>query len=277
MRSHLMHARRAVASLVLLWLLSPAPAIATEAARLLQQAIGDHSLVLLGEMHGTREIPAICGELVARYAKDETVLLALEANAGDQSRVERFLLSDGGVSAKADLLSGEHWQEMHHDGRDSAAMFALLEQVRQLRASGKEVDVVMFDDAGQADRDTRMAEAIRVAVTAHPGVRTLALMGNVHAMTGEPPVMLADGKPFVPPKTVGGHLADLSPLSIVVRANGGSFWTCMRGQCGERPVIPGAAATGALPRVEENGVGAAWRLTLLLPRFTASPPAIDGP
>src|SRR3546814_4986205 len=130
-RGRVMHARRAVASLFVRWLLSPAPAIATEAARLLQQAIGHHSLVLLGEMHGTREIPAISGELVARYAKDEAVLLALEANAGDQARVERFLRPDGGVSAKADLLSGAHWQEIHHDGRDSAALFAMLAQVRQ--------------------------------------------------------------------------------------------------------------------------------------------------
>ena len=269
----MMSAVRAGITLALLLLVAPVTAAANDAATLLEGAIGRHSLVLLGEMHGTQEIPAITGELVAHYARTQPVLLALEADAGDQLRLDRFLASDGGVTARAALLAGDHWQEPNHDGRDSAAMFALIEQVRQLRKAGASVDVVLIDAAGAGTRDERMAAAVRTAMAAHPGARALVLIGNVHAMTGEPPEMIADGKPFVPPRTVARYRVDLRPFSVVFRAAGGTFWTCRGGRCGEHDVL--ANPTGeSLPRIEHHAPEDPWMLTMLLPRFTASPPAI---
>jgi hypothetical protein len=202
------------------------------------------------------------------------VLLALEANANDQPRLDRFLDSDGSVGEQTSLLSGEHWQEPTHDGRDSAAMLALLEQVRQLRHAGATVDVALIDAPGAGDRDERMANAIRTAIATHRGALSLVLIGNVHAMTGEPPEMIADGKPFVPPRTVARHLADLRPLSIVFRAAEGTFWACRDGHCGERAVLANSLGE-PLPRIEHHPPGEPWMLTMLLPRFTASPPAIQ--
>src|SRR5690606_6849423 len=134
---------------MLLLLLAALPVMAADPVHLLEDAIGDRPLVLLGEMHGTREIPAMTGTLVAHYARSGPGLLGLEASGGAQPRVDRYLDSDGGLLAKADLLAGEHWQDATHqgmhDGRDSAAMFALIEQVRRLRKLGADIDIVMFD------------------------------------------------------------------------------------------------------------------------------------
>lgn len=259
---------------LLLSLFIALPAFSADPALLLRQAIGDQRLVLLGEMHGTREIPEITANLVAEYAAKGPVVLALEADAADQLRVDRFLRSDGSTKAYADLMLGHFWQEPMHDGRDSVAMQVLLERVRQLRKAGGDIDVVLFDAAGEGDRDARMAAAIRAALIGRSEARVLVLTGNVHAMTGEPPQMLSDGKPYVPPKTVGRHLADLSPLSIVFRAKEGTFWACRGGECGEQHIQAGGAM-GDLPRVERNGADGSWMLTMLLPRFTASPPAVD--
>lgn len=245
-----------------------------DAARLLADAIGKHELVLLGEMHGTREIPLMTSVLVGRYAKAEPVLLGLEVTSIDQARVDAFLDSAGTDADFATLLAGAHWREAMHDGRDSVAMLGLLEHVRRLRTGGAEVAVVLFDAPGDGERDQRMAHALRVAMQAHPGWRTLVLTGNVHAMTGEPPsMMLPDGTPVAAPTALGRHLADLSPLSVDIAAAQGEFWGCRDKVCAPHPAgFVGAPAAMHEPRLTEPD--GSWKLRLLLPRFHASPPAI---
>lgn len=244
-----------------------------QAAHALADAVGTHELVLLGEMHGTREIPQLTGVLVARYARTEPVLLALEVAAVDQPRVDAFLDSGGSDADFAAVLAGEHWQGMH-DGRDSVAMLGLLEHMRRLRAGGADVSVALIDAPGDGDRDERMANALREAMTAHPEARTLVLTGNVHAMTGEPPTMvLPDGTPYKAPTTLGRHLLDLSPLSIDIQAEAGEFWGCQQ-TCGPHPAgsrLPGRDTMQVVP------AGGSWDLRLMLPRFHASVPAVrDG-
>lgn len=261
------------ALLVLLLVAGAVQARPSGPAALLSDAIGDHDVVLLGEMHGTREIPAITARLLTHYASTGPVLLALEANAADQAGVERFLDSAGAVLDKARLLAGEHWQEQTHDGRDSVAMFELLDHARRLRAAGARVSVVMFDVAGSGERDLRMANAIRAAVQQHPDARVLVLTGNVHAMTGDPPDMFsAEGEAIELPTPMGRHLSDLEPLSIVFRASAGDYWACQK-TCGVQQVNGIAGATDQ-PRLSHSDDGDSWDMELLLPRFTASPPAV---
>jgi hypothetical protein len=202
-------------------------------------------------------------------------LLGLEVTSVDQARVDRYLASGGAVTDRAALLAGEHWTETMHDGRDSVAMAALIERMRTLRAAGADISIVLFDAPGKDERDARMAASLRKAMAARPKVRVLVLTGNVHAMTGEPMRMyLPDGKPFAPPTTMARHLADLHPVSIVFRAVQGDFWAC-QGTCGRHPVTPGRAPI-AEPSLERNDPGDSWDYLLLLPRFTASRPAIGG-
>lgn len=252
-----------------------ASASTTEAVALLVDAIGTSKLVLLGEMHGTREIPAITGELAAHYAtRSDPVLLGLEATSNDQARVDRYLESAGSQSDRTRLLAGEHWRESHHDGRDSRAMFDLIERMRQLRASGAEISVVFFDMPGDGERNQRMAVALRAAIKRNPAAMTLVLTGNVHAMTGNPPPMIHEGKSYALPTTVGRHLADLSPLSINIQASRGEFVRCQDGRCDPQAVahdLP-ERVVPTLERADE--AEAPWDMTLILPRFTVSEPAI---
>ena len=46
-----------------------------EAANFIRSEAGSHRLILLGEMHGTREAPQLVGELVAAYSSQGPVLL----------------------------------------------------------------------------------------------------------------------------------------------------------------------------------------------------------
>ena len=52
-----------------------------DAVDTLTRASDGHRLVVLGEMHGTREIPLLAGDLVERWSDASPVLLALEIPA----------------------------------------------------------------------------------------------------------------------------------------------------------------------------------------------------
>lgn len=246
------------------------------ALKLLVEAIDEHKLVLLGEMHGTREIPALVGELVERYIKGGgEVVLALEISTREQAWVDRYLGSAGASADRDALLAGEHWQDQMHDGRDSEAMLALIEQVRQLRGQADNVSIVLFDPGDDACRNQQMAENLRAIAHYSPQATLLVLTGNVHAMTSAPPWEMFDGgKRIDPPMTAGRFLSDLHPLSINIGAASGDMWVCMDGECGAHPVLVRGDA-GAEPTLERTKPAeSAWDATLILPRFRASPPAV---
>jgi hypothetical protein len=250
--------------------------VATQAATLIDGELGARHVVMLGEIHGTEEIPAITGELAARWttgAGKKPLLLGLEAASVDQSGVDRYLASKGTAADRANLLAGTHWNEQHHDGRDSQAMAALIERMRALRAAGADVSIAMFDAPGAGERDARMAASLRKAMAAHPTARVLVLTGNVHAMTGKPHEMFLDDKPYTPPTTMARHIADLHPVSIEFRALRGDAWTC-QDTCGRHPLPTGTRSmTG--PTLERHDPGESWDYLVALPRFTASPPAVS--
>ena len=66
----------------LLWLVASTTAAADwrgDALDTLVRESGDHRLVVLGEMHGTREIPVLAGDLVEHWSTASPLLLALES------------------------------------------------------------------------------------------------------------------------------------------------------------------------------------------------------
>ena len=199
------------ARVVMLAWLASSPAIARdtdavvrEAASLIDSQTAGKRLVMLGEIHGTAEIPAIAGEVAARWTGGvhrQRVLLGLEATSTDQGRVDRYLASKGTAADRAALLTG-----------------------------------------------------------------------NVHAMTGAPPQMYVDDKPFTPPTTVARHLVDLRPVSIEFRGMSGDAWTC-QATCGRHALATPGRAIGR-PTMERENAGASWDYLVALPRFSASEPAV---
>jgi erythromycin esterase-like protein len=243
---------------------------------LLLKAVGGHRLVLLGEIHGTRETPALVGALVDREsAAGDKVILGLEIVAQDQAGVDRYLRSRGHAADRAALLAGSHWRDPMHDGRDSAAMFDLIEYVRSLREQGRDIEIVFFDPGNVDDRDRGMADCLRGAIARARQAKVLVLTGNVHAMTAAPPwEMLDGGKRIDPPMTAGRLLADLQPFSIDIGAAAGNAWNCT-GTCGVHPTFARGAGNAAPSLEFLDPSESAWDAVLLLPRFSASPPAIE--
>jgi erythromycin esterase-like protein len=226
------------------------------------EAAGSHRLILIGELHGTQEAPAIVSRLVRQLSATEPVLLALEIHAGEQASIRAYLDSDGRPASRDRLLSRAFWQvpPERNDGRRSWDLVAVIESVRRLRLQGRDVGVLALDasrpgTSDSAARDAAMARRLRAAYGGLPRGRVVALTGNVHAMRARPS--------FAPPEMqvpMGAHLRDLDPFSVNVSARSGQFRACTATACAARDAMPAAPATGP-------DTGETFDFQVVLPRF----------
>jgi len=197
----------------------------------IRAAAGGHRLILIGEKHGTREIPILVGRLVGAYALEGPVLLALEMPASEQPSLRRYLASDGSDAARRMLMATPFWtvDGDQHDGRRSHDMVDLVEHIRKLKSQGQDVSMMAYDvergtPRSPNHRDQAMAARVRAAYAALGHGRLLVLGGNVHAMLEK-----RDGAPAEMPVPMGYWLRDLGPWSVDIVARRGAFWGCRDG------------------------------------------------
>lgn len=247
-----------------------APTDIETAADRVESAAGEHRLIVIGEMHGTREVPDLIEALARRYARQGPLRVALEVTRDEQSALNAYLAGPGGQGRREALSRRGYWNidTATSDGRRNEDTLDLIEALRVLRADGLDVAVVAFDltqqpdgaprsESGKrraAERDLAMAQYLREAYAALPRGRMLVMTGNVHAM------LRAPNPRFQTPMT--SHLQDLNPYTFNVAAGEGAFWACLSGQpCGPVPMKT-SRASGALPADDTH------HYLLVLPRFT---------
>ena len=243
---------------------APAADPVGDAAQLLATQVGAHRLLLLGEMHGTREAPELMGRLATHYAQQGPVVVVLELSTSIEAALQRYMGSDGGVPARRELLADAYWHlpPEHSDGRRNYETINLVEQLRLLRAQGKTVAVLAMDNpvgspVDSEARDQAMAQRIRTAFATLPADgRMLVLAGGVHAMKAKPL--------FAPPEMqtpMGARLLDLDPYSAYTMGGDGSFWACIDGTCGPQIVRKQPVSSG------EDGERA-YDYRIALPEYT---------
>ena len=107
--------------------------------------------IVIGELHGTAETPAIFADAVCLTAKERgPVVVALEMPSGDQAKIDAFMASDGGRAAQAEFFTAMLWHMPMKDGRSSEAFFNLFERLRQMHREGRVARVVAFQDSSPA-------------------------------------------------------------------------------------------------------------------------------
>jgi len=179
--------------------------------------------LLVGEYHGTVEMPQIAADLLCSAVQQKRpVILGLEFTPENQSSLEAYLLSDGGAAARDRVLAAPAWQSP--DGRNSRAVFELLETARRLRAAGHTVGVVAFDlvpaPAVSRARETALAEALVAARARVPNSLVIALTGAGHA--GKTP-WSSQTPPF--PST-GQLLPEGETIALTFARPGGRYFGC---------------------------------------------------
>ncbi|WP_241758246.1 hypothetical protein [Myxococcus landrumensis] len=142
--------------------------------------------VLMGEQLGSREAPAVVGELVCQVAEAGLpVALGLSIPRTEQERVTRYLASAGAPADQDALLEGRFWQRPYQDGRSSRAIMDLIDRVRAMRMAGLSVSLVAYDTdvAGGSERDALQAAFWNERRTAQPDEVHVVLAGNTHTRT----------------------------------------------------------------------------------------------
>ncbi|QCU72313.1 calcium-binding protein [Luteimonas yindakuii] len=271
--------RRIIAALLLLAVALAADAAPTPitdvdtAADAVIQAAGDRRLIVIGELHGTVEVPALVQALARHYVRGGPVLVALEVHATEHARIRAYLGSDGGDEALHALREGPFWSVSieRNDGRRTRAMLDLIDTARRLHGEGHSIAVVPFDPArsGKAhpSRDRGMATILRAGFEALPDTgRMLVLTGNRHAMRVVPSDSGAAGL-----DSAAGYLLDLPLHSVNVMGVEWAFQACtsMTEPCGRRE----GRYAGATPGSRMSDPGDSTRQYdqgLMLPRLTAS-------
>ncbi len=182
-------------------------------------------VLLLGEMHGTQEVPRFVAQTSCQSAVAGTpVTVGLELPLESQARLEAFIDSAGEEHDWLKLMEAPFWRSPYPDGRSSEAVANMLEQLRQLRSRGLDVDVFVFDHPtmqGQA-RESAMAATVRHQVESGPKRFHVILSGNIHSRTKKG---LPWDKSFKP---MGLLLEDSldSVVSLDMAYNSGSAWIC---------------------------------------------------
>jgi hypothetical protein len=226
--------------------------------------------VVVGELHGTEELPAFFGDLVEEVSARRPVSVVLEYPEQWGRDLDRYLASSGDEAARKTLLSTSFWTRWR-DGRSSKAMFALIEKLRILQ-----VPVAACQPGGSAG-DPGGYERVMGQCwlqAADPSRRlTLIFAGNAHASFTP---VFGDTMPAASqlPREQTIALDDLSAP--------GWSWHCETvDKCGEYPSHAGdvqkARGIYLEPALVPMEPGTYDGVYSVGPHFTASPPAASAP
>lgn len=215
----------------------------------LHQELQFGQLVLMGEMHGTKESPQAFGAAVCHALEHgREVSVGLELNPDQAVPLAHFLASDGGAAAAERLRQTTFWSGPLQDGRSSLAMFALIERLRQWKQRYPALAVFVLDGmpgAAGASRDEQMARRVRAERAQRPQGIVLTLTGNAHNRL-KPLAFAMQGRAI--PAPMGVWLADLSPAAVELATAGGSAWICTPA-CGVHVLEAGQEAANEMTPV----------------------------
>ncbi len=233
------------------------------------------TVLLLGEIHGTEEMPDFFAALIGdAVATGVPVIACVEMKTSDQASLDDFMRD-----ASSSVPAGDHWRDAFPDGRSSAAMLRLLGRARDLaRATGR-VRVVAIDALSGTKRDLGMAKTVAREAKAHPESLVLVLAGNLHTHLTRGVDLDDFTDPDYEPMGYLLTTRGLNVLGIRLGYEKGAFWGCTDegATCGALPTDDGnplpegeAARLHGLRRIDEQGNTYGASIGMI----HASPPAL---
>lgn len=209
---------------------------------------GRPRFVIFGETHGTRESPALVGEVACALSRrGKPVLVAVKLDASTNVRLQELWQSP--VSGfRERVIRDLPGFAGRLDGVGSEAMLDLIDGLHALSKSGRKIDVVAFNgarDAAQAQRWSRLphqaaheaeqAENIATAAEEKPRDTVLVLVGNAHAQKGPIEFSGLRYEPMAMRLVASGPIVSLNEIYA-----SGTTWNCLiRRSSGDK----GAAGT----------------------------------
>jgi hypothetical protein len=197
------------------------------------------NVVLLGELHGTQQVPHFVAQSACQVAVHGiAVTVGLEVPVTNQERLESFLASAGTEHDWAKLMESPFWRSPYPDGRNSEGVVYLIEALRKLRNQGLDVSLFAYDQpALEGDaREEAMAKRVLEVAGRSPNRTLLVVSGNLHPRQ-------VKGLPWNPDyRPMGLRVADQRPnvFSLDIAYDNGTAWICavdkdQKLDCGVKP------------------------------------------
>lgn len=237
-----------------------------------------HKVIIVGETHGTVEMPAMFADLTCHFLKSgRRVLVGLEDNKNSSGAYETYIESSGDDLARKDFLEGAGWELRNSrspDGRTSQAMLAMLDQFRALKSEFGKLSVTTFvdyefeSDGTQAPYEKAMAASVASLQSDSGADVMLILVGGLHALKSTEDLPYSVN--FVP---MAMHLPPETVLSLKVKHKGGTTWACIRDGCKEQVVFPDGSKSDVETVVLYNKIIEGFDGAIEIGKITASPPA----
>lgn len=234
------------------------------------------TVILVGEIHGTEEMPDFFTALVGDAAATGVpLIIGVEMKVSEQANLDAFMRDPSPASVPA----GDHWREPFPDGRSSAAMLRLLRRARELANATGRVRVVAIDALSGTKRDLGMAKTVAHEAKAHPESLVLVLAGNLHTHLTRG-VDFDDFKdPTYEPMGYVLTTRGLNVMGIRIGYEKGTFWGCTDegATCGPQPTsdaepLPTGETSRLHPLHQIDEVGYTYGVSVGV--VHASPPAI---
>ncbi len=257
---------------------------------LVRDATPNH-ILFIGERHGTRETPAVVACLAERFlASGERIMLAFEFPAELETSLQNYYNAPS-ETPQLWILNNWFWRDsFYQDGRRSRAMLALLRQAWKWKKAGQKLSVhtidIFYDPAMRNaagvsvnNRNAFMAARLKTLIEKDKPDRVIVLVGRGHAR-----ILPYDNPAYRNDPPIPLHLNGYRIWSVDVGALDGERWSCRitdhnkRLRCGpaifrEIPQKSPSPITVPTYRRLAGDSGAAFDAELVLPEFTASPPA----
>ncbi|TCP96775.1 hypothetical protein C8J46_108153 [Sphingomonas sp. PP-F2F-A104-K0414] len=188
--------------------------------------------IILGEMHGTAEMPVAMTDFICSAAtKRRPLAVAVEQTVDNQLSIDTFIHSNGNAPSRAAFAKAPMWRTKGKDGRSSVATFDMFDRLRIFYRANKIARVVAIDPIvsnGSADRNAQMAKNL-LAIEPKVNGLVLALMGGLHAQKTD--IIVPSGRW---PSTASLLPKDYT-VTLMMVGGAGSAWVCFE-TCGPQPI-----------------------------------------
>lgn len=231
-------------------------------------------ILVVGDWHGTVEIPAAFLGIVCEAARQGPVTIALEMPETERVLFRHALEAPTEEAAREAFLYSDFGNPRSTDGRNSVAMLDMMVGFWRLKAAGHDVAIHPFmaiesriRGRDQAWWELEMAYGVSRALADRPNARVVVFVGDLHARKKGYERFPDVGLP------AAGHLHASDTFTLHTAVQGGESWSC-DATCGRR-VNRGRHDAG--PEIRGVILGpvqdGAYDGVLAVGPTTASPPA----
>lgn len=234
-------------------------------------------IIIVGEGHGSQEMPDYFLKIACRLIQEnKPLLIGLEIPASEQLAINNYMQSDGDLGDRTDLLSGIFWHRGRKFGMASEALLSIIETSRKWKKSGISVLVFSYDQAEGSwperlqkkesfwggYREAIMGLNIDARARLYPNHTLLIFSGGIHARKN-------DGGANYYPSMAYQLAARYMIKTITFSYPEGETWHC--GGATRETMKCGIQTE----RKSKFVVNPDFDITIPLEKITASPPAVD--